>query len=263
MVGRTSLEHGPEPGGRQLAAPPAEASPTVLPLAPVRADSGSPITSDAAASYPALASRSRRISAGVVDFVAVAFMTMAAPILILLVWASTTGGGDFAAVLWILLWPVLTMWAYNVYTYGQGQTFGKRLLGIAVMDARDSKPMTRTRMICRQLMKGLALFVFPGIGLAILVPPFLQNTSGYVALDRSGFASLLVFFAGGVVGLLQAFTLPRPPWDRTASTVVVKAPLDKSKRRRDEIEASIRILGSAALIYAVVSILFITAGSTS
>lgn len=114
-----------------------------------------------------LAGPFRRLPALVIDWAITAAVMFAASIVVMLTVTFISGG--LAVALMILLWHVLN-WFYGglFETFMNGQTPGKRLLGLRVLTT-EGQPINGLQAVMRNLFRGADLFPFmPFIGLLVM-----------------------------------------------------------------------------------------------
>ncbi|MBS2939454.1 RDD family protein [Nocardioides sp. J2M5] len=115
---------------------------------------------------PLHASLGRRLAANLVDALATAAVVYVVPLLLLLAVPATAS--MLVASLWMLVASVvwsLVQWRWLATT---GQSFGKRRLGVWVLDATTGAPVGWARIFVRNLVLGLAsMFLLPVVVMAL------------------------------------------------------------------------------------------------
>ena len=119
------------------------------------------------APYP-LAGRWRRLAATLIDMILVPTLT----IILIMMADVLEDAEDYqtnAWMLWVLLLAIASYLILNGYTLlRRGQTLGKRLLGIAIVDAAGQTPAPVWKLICiRALFFPLLFLVLVGVA----IPP--------------------------------------------------------------------------------------------
>lgn len=92
-----------------------------------------------------------RLAAAVIDEVALTLPLIAVVLLGLRATRSPGGGWELVSTLGLICWIVAAL-LYSVVGGGEGQTLGKRVLGIVVVDARTGAPIGYERALVRSVV---------------------------------------------------------------------------------------------------------------
>ncbi len=90
-------------------------------------------------------------------------------------YCTTTGGGGAVAVFLVIFLLAIAVWIYFLYLVGsRGQTPGKKIMGVKIVDAQSGQPIGMGRAFLRYLVQGVSnIACYAG-----LWSPFLDGNSG-------------------------------------------------------------------------------------